>query len=77
MGDVGGGITASDSWNAAKAKNQKGKNAAGAASSGGFEWILTNAMVSNVSVVAAPNASGVTESSVEATIEAQKYVFTM
>jgi hypothetical protein len=80
-GDVTGGIAATDNWNqmaATKGKNAKVKNAAPASTSGGaFEWILTNATITSVSAIAGSNSSGAPESSVQATLEAQKYSFTM
>lgn len=80
-GDVSGGTTASDNWtqmSATKGKNAKVKNAAPASTSGGaFEWILSNATITSVSAIGNENASGTAESTVTATIEAQKYTFTM
>jgi hypothetical protein len=78
---VSGGITATDDWNQMSAKsknNAKAKNnAAAPASSGAFEWILTNATITSVSAIGNENASGAPESLVQATIEAQKFSFTM
>lgn len=80
-GEVSGGVAASDNWtqmSVTKGKNAKGKNAAPApTSNGAFEWILTNATLTSVSAIGSENASGAPESSVTATIEAQKYTFTM
>ncbi len=80
-GDVSGGTTATDNWNqmATKGKNNsKMKNSApAAASSGAFEWILTNATVTSISAIGGETSSGAPESSVQVTIEAQKYSFTM
>jgi hypothetical protein len=79
--DVSGGVAATDNWtqmSAAKGKNAKVKNAAPASTSNGaFEWILTNATVTSISAIGSENSSGTPESSVSATIEAQKYTFTM
>jgi hypothetical protein len=78
--DVSGGTTASDDWNQAstKSKNNKVKNAApAAASSGAYEWILTNATITSISAIGGETSSGAPESSVQAIIEAQKYSFTM
>jgi hypothetical protein len=79
-GGVSGGIAATDNWNQATAKGKNAKvknNAAAPASSGAFEWILTNATITSVSAIGNENASGAAESSVQATIEAQKFSFTM
>lgn len=80
-GDVSGGTKATDNWNqlAAKGKNNSKmkNNAPAAASSGAFEWILTNATVTSISAIGGETSSGSPESSVQATIEAQKYSFTM
>ena len=79
--EVSGGTAASDSWtqmSTAKGKNAKVKNAAPASTSNGaFEWILTNATLTSVSAIGNENPSGAPEGSVTATIEAQKYTFTM
>ncbi len=78
-GGVSGGSTAADNWTQmSAAKGKKAKNAAPApTSNGAFEWILTNATLTSVSAIGNENASGAAESSVMATIEAQKYTFTM
>jgi hypothetical protein len=79
-GGVSGGATATDNWNQMSAKNKNSKvknNAAAPASSGAFEWILTNATITSVSAIGSENASGAAENSVQATIEAQKFSFTM
>jgi hypothetical protein len=80
-GDMSGGMTATDNWNQMSMKgknNSKVKgNAAAPASSGAFEWILTNATITSISAIGGETSSGAPESSVQATIEAQKYSFTM
>jgi hypothetical protein len=79
-GEVSGGVAASDNWTQMSAKgknNNKAKNNAAPASSGAFEWILTNATITSVSAIGSENTSGASESSVQATIEAQKFSFTM
>jgi hypothetical protein len=78
-GGVTGGVAATDNWNqaATKGKNAKKNAAPAATSNGAFEWILSNAVITSVSAIGGENASGAAESSVQATIEAQKFSFTM
>ena len=78
----GGGAAATDSWNqmaVAKGKNKANKNNSAPASTtgGALEWILTNASVTSVTATGGPNSSGVPTTSMQATIEAQKFSFTM
>ena len=78
-GQGGAGVGASDSWTqeSAKGKN-KGKNNQPASNSGGaLEWILTNASVTSVTASGGPNSTGVPATSMQATIEAQNFTFTM
>jgi len=75
----GGGMTAKDNWTqeaVTKGKNKSKTNAAPAAGGGGLEWILTNATVTSVTVNAGPNATGVPTTTIQATIDAQKFSFT-
>jgi len=72
--DVSGGMPTSENVTG-KVKNGKVKGA-GPASNGPFQWILTNATITSISAIGSENASGAPESSVQATIEAQKYTFT-
>jgi hypothetical protein len=72
--DVSAGPATSE--NVAKGKNAKMKSQT-SSSSGAFEWILTNATITSISAIGSENNSGAPESSVQATIEAQKYSFTM
>lgn len=80
-GQGGAGINANDSWtqeSVGKGKN-KGKNnnnGQGQAGSGALEWILTDASVTGVTVNAGPSSAGAPATSIQATIEAQKYTFT-
>ena len=77
--DVGGGGMVIDNvtgTSSSKNKNAKVKNAT-TASSGAFEWILTNATITSVTAIGSENNAGAPESSAQATIEAQKYTFTM
>jgi len=77
--DVSGGGVLIDNMtgtSANKSKNAKVKNAA-PASSGAFEWILTNATITSVTAIGSENNAGAPEGSAQATIEAQKYTFTM
>lgn len=78
----GGGVAATDSWNqtaVAKGKNKANKNNSAPASTAGgaLEWILTNASVTSVTASGGPNSTGVPTTSMQATIEAQKFSFTM
>jgi hypothetical protein len=79
---TGGGVTATDNWN--QMSTAKGKNKSKASgniqktnSSGALEWILTNATVTSVTATGSENSTGAPESSIQATIEAQKFSFTM
>jgi hypothetical protein len=74
-GDVTGGMPAGES--VTKGKNAKMKNGAAPASNGPFQWILSNATFTSVAAMGSENNAGTPESSVQATIEAQKYTFTM
>ncbi len=78
-GQGGAGVAASDSWNqeTAKGKN-KGKNNPQPSNSGGaLEWILTNASVTSVTASGGPNLTGVPTTSMQTTIEAENFTFTM
>jgi len=75
----GGGATGKDDWNqmsVAKGKNKNKVSAPAATSGGGLEWILTNATVTSVTVNAGPNSTGVPTTTIQATIDAQKFSFT-
>jgi hypothetical protein len=78
-----GGTTAVDDWNQMSAvkgsKNAKAKNNAQAATStgGALEWILTNATITTVTAIGNINNTGAAEGSMQATIDAQKFSFTM
>jgi hypothetical protein len=72
--DVSAGPPTSE--NVGKGKNAKMKNAT-SSSSGAPEWILSNATITSISAIGSETTTGAAESSVQATIEAQKYSFTM
>ncbi|MGA3033390.1 MAG: hypothetical protein ABSD70_08905 [Terracidiphilus sp.] len=80
-GEVSGsGMTGKDNWTqeaVTKGKNKSKTNApASTSGGGGLEWILTNATVTSVTVNAGPNATGVPTTTIQATIDAQKFSFT-
>lgn len=78
-GQGGTGTTANDNWTqeTAKGKN-KGKNNQQPSNSGGaLEWILTNASVTSVTASGGPNSTGVPTTSMQTTIEAENFTFTM
>jgi hypothetical protein len=78
-GQGGTAVTANDNWNqeSAKGKN-KGKNNPQPSNTGGaLEWILTNASVTSVTASGGPNSTGVPATSMQATIEAENFTFTM
>lgn len=79
---AGGGAAATDDWNQMSAPKGKNKSKASGNnqktnSSGALEWILTNATVTSVTATGSENSTGTPESSIQATIEAQKFSFTM
>ncbi len=79
-GQVAGGATGKDDWTQmaeTKGKNKGKNNAPASTTGGGLEWILTNASVTSVTVTGGPNTAGVPTTLIQATIEAQKYTFTM
>ena len=75
----GGGVTASDSWTEAnaKGKNKSKTNPPAGSAGGALEWILTNATVTGVTATGSQSSTGVPTTSLQATIEAQKFTFTM
>ena len=78
----GGGVAATDNWdqmavNKGKNKANKNNNAPASTTGGALEWILTNASVTSVTATGGPNSTGVPTTSMQATIEAQKFSFTM
>jgi hypothetical protein len=74
----GSGITANDSLTQGSKGKNKGKNNLPASTTGGaLEWILTNASVTSVTASGGPNSAGVPTTSMQATIEAQNFTFTM
>jgi hypothetical protein len=80
-GEVGSAIAAKDDWtqmSMTKGKNKgKTNNPPPSAASGALEWILTNADVTSVTVTGGANTTGAPTTTIQATIEAQKYAFTM
>ncbi len=75
----GGGVAASDSWTQinAKGKNKSKTNEPASSTGGALEWILTNATVTGVTATGSQNSTGAPATSMQATIEAQKFSFTM
>jgi hypothetical protein len=76
---AGGGVTASDSWTEmnAKGKNKSKTNQPASATGGALEWILTNATVTSVTATGSQNTAGAPVTSMQATIEAEKFSFAM
>jgi len=78
-GEITGGVAGKDDWSqmaATKGKNKKNNAPAPTVGGGGLEWILTNATVTSVTVNAGPNSTGVPTTTIQATIDAQKFSFT-
>jgi hypothetical protein len=76
----GGGTAGKDDWTqmaVTKGKNKNKVNTPPTTASGALEWILTNADVTSVTVTGGANATGTPTTTIQATIEAQKYTFTM
>lgn len=78
-GQGGTGIAANDNWTQENVKGKnKGKNNQQPSNSGGaLEWILTNASVTSVTASGGPNSTGVPATSMQTTIEAENFTFTM